>query len=90
MSQISLARANEAPGNGFHWGMATPNAVLPRGARVEVGNVASLEEILLGPSKRDDGSQNLAGAIRTCMATVGAEQISDLHQKIEVIIAPHF
>ena len=52
-----LARANEAPGNGFHWGMATPNAVLPRGARVEVGNVASLEEILLGPSKRDDGSQ---------------------------------
>ena len=83
-----LARANEAPGNGFHWGMATPNAVLPRGARVEVGNVASLEEILLGPSKRDDGSQNLAGAIRTCMATVGAEQISDLHQKIEVIIAP--
>lgn len=83
-----LARAKEAPGNGFHWGMATPNAVLPRGARVEVGTVASLEEILLGPSKSDDGSQNLAGAISTCMATVGAEQISDLHQKIEVIVAP--
>lgn len=83
-----LARSNEAPGNGFHWGMATPNAVLPRGARVEVGTVASLEEILLGPSKSDDGSQNLAGAIRTCMATVGAEQISDLHKKIEVIVAP--
>ncbi|MGC6366445.1 MAG: GuaB3 family IMP dehydrogenase-related protein [Candidatus Marinamargulisbacteria bacterium] len=83
-----LARASEAPGNGFHWGMATPNAVLPRGARVEVGTVASLEEILLGPSKSDDGSQNLAGAIRTCMATVGAEKISDLHQSIEVIVAP--
>ena len=83
-----LARAKEAPGNGFHWGMATPNAVLPRGARVEVGTVASLEEILLGPSKSDDGSQNLAGAISTCMATVGAEQICDLHQKIEVIVAP--
>ena len=83
-----LARAEEAPGCGFHWGMATPNAVLPRGARVEVGTVAKLEEILLGPSKSDDGSQNLAGAIKTCMATVGAEQISDLHQKIEVIIAP--
>lgn len=83
-----LARAKEAPGNGFHWGMATPNAVLPRGARVEVGTVASLQEILLGPSKSDDGSQNLAGAIQTCMATVGAEKITDLHQKIEVIVAP--
>ncbi len=83
-----LARAAEAPGNGFHWGMATPNAILPRGARVEVGTVATLEEILLGPSKSDDGSQNLAGAIRTCMATVGAEQISELHDKIEVIVAP--
>ena len=83
-----LARAKEAPGNGFHWGMATPNAVLPRGARVEVGTVASLEEILLGPSKSDDGSQNLSGAIRTCMATVGAEKISDLHRLIEVIVAP--
>ena len=83
-----LARAVEAPGHGFHWGMATPNAVLPRGARVEVGTVANLEEILLGPSKSDDGSQNLAGAIKTCMATVGAEQLSDLHKDIEVIIAP--
>ena len=83
-----LARAKEAPGRGFHWGMATPNAVLPRGARVEVGTVASMQDILLGPSKSDDGSQNLAGAIRTCMATVGAEQISDLHDHIEVIIAP--
>lgn len=83
-----LARAEEAPGNGYHWGMATPNAVLPRGARVEVGTVASMKEILLGPSKSDDGSQNLSGAIRTCMATVGAEQIRDLHDNIDVIIAP--
>ena len=83
-----LARSSEAPGNGFHWGMATPNAVLPRGARVEVGTVASLSEILLGPSKSDDGSQNLAGAIRTCMATVGAEQLKNLHEDVEVIVAP--
>jgi IMP dehydrogenase len=83
-----LARASEAPGQGFHWGMATPNAVLPRGARVEVGTVASLEQILLGPSKSDDGSQNLAGAIRTCMATVGAEKIKDLHNHVDVIVAP--
>ena len=68
--------------------MATPNAVLPRGARVEVGTVGSLEEILIGPSNTDDGSQNLSGAIKTCMATVGAEKIRDLHNIIEVIIAP--
>ena len=83
-----LARSEEAPGRGFHWGMATGNAVLPRGARVEVGTVASLNEILLGPSNADDGSQNLSGAIRVCMATVGAEKISDLHDHIDVILAP--
>jgi IMP dehydrogenase len=83
-----LARAKEAPGKGFHWGMATPNAVLPRGARIHVGTVASLEEILIGPSRSDDGSQNLAGAIRTCMATVGAETLYDMHHAIEVIAAP--
>jgi len=82
-----FARAKEAPGKGFHWGMATPNAVLPRGARIEVGTVASLKEILVGPSNSDDGSQNLAGAIQTCMATLGAQNIAQMHS-IEVIIAP--
>lgn len=82
-----LAKAKEAPGLGFHWGMATPNAILPRGARIEVGTIGSLDEILCGPSKTDDGSQNLSGAIRTCMATVGAQNIQEMHQ-IEVIVAP--
>jgi len=82
-----LARSLEAPGRGFHWGMATPNAVLPRGARVEVGQLATLEEILVGPSNSDDGSQNLLGAIKTCMATLGAKNIKDL-QKVKVIVAP--
>lgn len=82
-----LARAKEAPGKGFHWGMATPNAVLPRGARIEVGTIASLKEIVNGPSNSDDGSQNLSGAIRTAMATLGAETVKEMHQ-IEVMIAP--
>lgn len=82
-----LARSVEAPGNGFHWGMATPNAVLPRGARIEVGTTVPLEQILFGPSNTDDGTQNLVGAIRTCMATVGATTIREMHQ-IPVIVAP--
>jgi IMP dehydrogenase len=82
-----LAKAKEAPGRGYHWGMATPNALLPRGARVNVGTVGSLKEILLGPSNTDDGSQNLAGAIKTAMATLGATNIKEMHQ-IEVIKAP--
>jgi IMP dehydrogenase len=82
-----LARAIEAPGKGFHWGMATPNAVLPRGARIEVGTIGSLEEILVGPSNTDAGFKNLAGAIRTSMATIGAENIAAM-QKAEVVIAP--
>lgn len=82
-----LARSIEAPGCGFHWGMATPNAVLPRGARVEVGTVASMEMILVGPSDSDDGSKNFAGAIRTCMATVGASNLRELHQT-QIIVAP--
>ena len=82
-----IARAEEAPGRGFHWGMATPNAVLPRGARIEVGQVASLDTIMVGPSHSDDGSQNFRGAIETCFATLGAETMKEMHG-IEVVIAP--
>ncbi|RAP33592.1 GuaB3 family IMP dehydrogenase-related protein [Candidatus Marinamargulisbacteria bacterium SCGC AG-439-L15] len=82
-----IARSNEAPGNGYHWGMATPNAVLPRGARVHVGSVASLKEIMLGPSKSDDGSQNFSGALKTCFATIGCENLKDMHHA-KVIVAP--
>lgn len=82
-----FAKSHEAPGRGFHWGMATPNAVLPRGARIEVGTIASLKQILIGPSHSDDGSQNFSGAIATCFATLGVANISELHD-IEVTIAP--
>jgi len=83
----AFARTIEAPGRGFHWGMATPHANLPRGTRIKVGTTGTLEEILFGPAKLDDGTQNLVGAVRTCMGNVGAKNIKEL-QKTEIIIAP--
>ncbi|MDP8253273.1 MAG: GuaB3 family IMP dehydrogenase-related protein [Candidatus Kaelpia aquatica] len=83
----SLARAKEAPGRGYHWGMATPHYNLPRGTRIYVGSTGTLEEILLGPAKVDDGSQNLIGALQTAMGSLGAKDISQM-QKVEIIIAP--
>lgn len=82
-----LAKATEAPGRGFHWGMATPNATLPRGTRIKVGTIGSLKEILSGPAKFDDGSQNFIGALKTSMGTLGAETIKEM-QNIEIVIAP--
>lgn len=82
-----FARAEEAPGGGFHWGMATPHANLPRGTRVHVGTSGTLEEILFGPARVDDGSQNLVGAIKTSMGSVGARSIREF-QQTELIIAP--
>lgn len=82
-----FAKSKEAPGRGFHWGMATPNAVLPRGSRVEVGSYASLDEIINGPSNTDDGSQNFKGAIKTCFATLGARTLKEMHD-VDVIVAP--
>jgi IMP dehydrogenase len=82
-----FARAKEAPGQGYHWGMATPHANLPRGTRIQVGITGSLEEILYGPSRLDDGSQNLVGALRTCMGSVGASTIREM-QTTEIVIAP--
>ncbi|OGW77667.1 MAG: inosine 5-monophosphate dehydrogenase [Omnitrophica bacterium RIFCSPHIGHO2_02_FULL_49_9] len=83
----AFARAKEAPGRGFHWGMATPHANLPRGTRIHVGTTGSLGEILFGPARLDDGTQNLVGAVRTCMGNVGAKTIKEF-QKTEIIIAP--
>jgi IMP dehydrogenase len=83
----AFARAKEAPGRGYHWGMATPHHNLPRGTRIHVGTTGTLEEILYGPSRTDDGTQNLVGALRTCMGTVGAMNIKEL-QQTEIIIAP--
>ncbi len=82
-----LARAKEAPGRGFHWGMATFHPTLPRGARVAVDQSATLEEIVIGPARENDGTLNLMGALRTSMATCGYESIHDF-QKAEVMLAP--
>ena len=83
----AFARAKEAPGCGNHWGMATPHANLPRGTRIKVGITGSLEQSLFGPATVDDGSQNLVGAIKTCMGNVGAKDIREF-QETEIIIAP--
>ncbi len=82
-----FARAKEAPGNGFHWGMATPSPVLPRGTRIRVGTTGSLEQILRGPAGLDDGTHNLLGALKTSMGTLGAATIREM-QQVEVVIAP--
>lgn len=83
----AFAKAQEAPGQGNHWGMATPHANLPRGTRIKVGVTGSLKQILFGPAEVDDGSQNLVGAITTCMGNVGAASIREF-QETEIIIAP--
>jgi len=83
----AFARAKEAPGKGYHWGMATPHANLPRGTRIHVGTTGTLEEILLGPAKLDDGSQNLVGALMTSMGNLGAKNIREM-QLVDIIIAP--
>ena len=82
-----IAKAQEAPGKGFHWGMATPSPVLPRGTRIKVGSTGTLERILLGPALLDDGTHNLLGAIKTSMGTLGAQTIKEM-QQVEVVIAP--
>jgi IMP dehydrogenase len=82
-----LARATEAPGRGFHWGMATFHPTLPRGARVATEQIATLEEIVIGPARENDGTLNLMGALRTAMATCGYESIHDF-QKAEIMLAP--
>ena len=82
-----LAQAEEAPGNGYNWGMATPHPALPRGTRVKVGVKGTLEQILLGPTSATDGTQNLIGALRVCMGMVGASNIREMHNA-EILIAP--
>ena len=82
-----MTRAYEAPGRGYHWGMATFHPTLPRGARVKTQQVASIEEILVGPAHENDGTFNLFGALATSMATTGYETIKEF-QKAELVIAP--
>jgi IMP dehydrogenase len=82
-----LARAEEAPGRGTNWGMAAPSPVLPRGTRIKVGTVGTMEQILFGPSKVTDGTENLMGALRQSMAALGARTIREM-QGVEIVYAP--
>jgi IMP dehydrogenase len=82
-----LAQAREAPGLGYHWGMANPHPALPRGTRIKVGTTGTMEQILFGPTSVTDGSQNLIGALRTALGVCGARDIKEMHQA-EMVIAP--
>jgi IMP dehydrogenase len=81
-----FARASDAPGHGFHWGAEAHHAELPRGERVEIGSVGTLEEILFGPSRVADGTMNLIGALRRAMATTGYTELKEF-QRIEVVVS---
>ena len=88
MLGAALARATDAPGRGFHWGSEAHHPLLPRGERVEVGALAPLEEILLGPGRKTDGTTNLIGALRHAMATTGYSDLKEF-QRVEVVVAPY-
>ncbi|WP_296195487.1 GuaB3 family IMP dehydrogenase-related protein [uncultured Microbacterium sp.] len=88
MLGVALARATDAPGRGFHWGPEAHHPKLPRGRRVEVGQVASLEEVLYGPAPVADGTANLIGALRKSMATTGYSDLKEF-QRVEVVVAPY-
>lgn len=82
-----FAQTKEAPGLGYHWGMAHPHPALPRGTRIKVGTNSSLKQILFGPASVTDGSQNLVSSLRTAMGVCGASTIKEMHQA-EMVIAP--
>jgi IMP dehydrogenase len=77
----------DAAGGGYHWGMATPDPNLPRGTRIKVGQRGTLREVLLGPARVDDGTQNLVGALRSAMGVCGARTLAEF-QLTELVIAP--
>lgn len=82
-----IARSQEAPGHGYHWGMATSSIGLPRGTRIKVGQNASLQQILFGPATKDDGTLNFVGALKLGMGTCGAATIREM-QQVELLVAP--
>jgi len=88
MLGAALARATDAPGRGFHWGSEAHHALLPRGERVQVGALAPLKEILLGPGRMADGTTNIIGALRHAMATTGYSDLKEF-QRVEVVVAPY-
>ncbi len=83
----SFAGTKEAPGRGYHWGMATPHAALPRGTRVHVGVKNDLQKLLFGPTSRTDGTENLVGALRLGMSMCGADHIKEMHEA-QIVISP--
>ena len=83
-----LARAEEAPGRGFHWGAEAYHPHLPRGERVEVGTVGSIAEVMNGPSARADGTTNMVGALRRAMATTGYSDVKEF-QRIQTVVSPY-
>ena len=85
----AFAKAEEAPGRGYSWGMATFHPTLPRGTRISTKQVGTLEEIMVGPAHENDGTLNLMGALRMSMATTGYQNIKEF-QKAEVTYAPSF
>ena len=88
MLGAALARSTEAPGAGFHWGPEAHHGELPRGERVQVGGVGSLQEILFGPGRFADGTTNIVGALRRAMATTGYSDVKEF-QRVEVVVAPY-
>jgi IMP dehydrogenase len=88
MVGAALARATEAPGRGFHWGPEAHHPELPRGERVRVGTVGTLEEIVSGPGIRADGTTNLMGALRRSMATTGYSDLKEF-QRVDVVVSPY-
>ncbi|MGO1509819.1 MAG: GuaB3 family IMP dehydrogenase-related protein [Actinomycetales bacterium] len=88
MLGAALARAEEAPGRGWHWGPEAYHPQLPRGHRVKVGTSGTIEEILHGPSDRADGTVNLTGALRRAMATTGYSDVKEF-QRVEVVVSPY-
>ncbi|GAB3619090.1 GuaB3 family IMP dehydrogenase-related protein [Glutamicibacter endophyticus] len=84
----ALARAEEAPGAGWHWGMEAVHESSPRGDHARVGTVAPLEEVLYGPSRHTDGTSNLVGALRRSMATTGYSTLKEF-QQVDVVLSPY-
>ncbi len=82
-----FARSTEAPGRGYHWGSEAHHEELPRGKRVELGSIGTLEQILYGPSSVADGSMNLIGALRRAMATAGYSDLKEF-QRVQVVVTP--
>jgi IMP dehydrogenase len=88
MLGAALARAEEAPGHGWHWGPEAHHSALPRGERVHVGTVGTMSQILFGPGSQADGRLNLIGALKRAMATTGYTDLKEF-QRVEVVVSPY-